>query len=136
MRPRHADLFATGLDKSSLIQTIDRFLMFYIRTAERLQRTSVWLENLDGGVAYLREVIMDDTLGIAAELENEMAASIKNYQCEWQTTLGNPQTLKRFSHFINSDKTDENLSYVLERGQRRPANKDELPQPIKMIDIA
>ncbi|GAA5526001.1 Nitrite reductase [NAD(P)H] [Microbulbifer aestuariivivens] len=125
MKPRHADLFATDLDRNTLIRYLDRLLMFYSRTADRLQRTSVWMENMEGGIEYLRKVIIEDSLGIAAELEAEMAYNIGNYQCEWNTTLNDPQKLKRFSHFINSDATDGNLLYVSERGQRRPATADE-----------
>lgn len=125
MRPRHADLFATGLDDVTLIRYIDRVLMFYCRTAERLQRTSVWLENLEGGLAYLKRVVIDDELGIAATLDNDMQYTISQYQCEWKTTLETPQLLSRFAHFINSDKTDNQLAYVVERGQRRPATADE-----------
>ncbi len=125
MRPRHADLFATDLDKKTLVQYIDRVMMFYIRTADRLQRTSVWLENLEGGLDYLKEVVIDDKLNIAAELESEMALNIENYQCEWKTTINNEERLKRFQHYINSEATDDNLAYVVEREQRRPAFEDE-----------
>lgn len=133
MRPRHADLLATDLDTQTLIQYVDRFLMFYIRTAERLQRTSVWLENLDGGLDYLKEVIIDDKLLIAEELEKEMAENINNYQCEWKTTIDNDERLKRFQHFINSDQPDDNLAYVVEREQRRPAFDDEKEDVIRLV---
>ena len=133
MRPRHADLFATDLDSKTLIQYIDRFLMFYIRTADRLQRTSVWLENLEGGLDYLKEVVIDDKLNIAKELEAEMAANIESYQCEWKTTISNEERLKRFQHFINSDQTDDNLAYVVEREQRRPAFENEKAEAIKLV---
>ncbi len=132
MRPRHADLFATDLDADTLIKYIDRFLMFYIRTADRLQRTSVWLENLEGGLDYLKEVVIDDKLNIAAELEAEMAENIANYQCEWKTTVDDDERLKRFTHFVNADKTDVNLAYVVERGQRRPAFEEERIQAIEV----
>lgn len=125
MKPRHGDLFATDLDKATLIQTIDRLLMFYIRTADRLQRTSVWMDNLDGGLDYLQQVILDDSLSLASELESEMALCIDNYQCEWATTLQDPQKLKRFSHFINTDASDDRLAFVEERDQRRPAFEHE-----------
>ena len=125
MKPRHGDLFATDLDRETLIQYIDRLMMFYIRTADRLQRTSVWMENMEGGLDYLREVIIDDSLGIVNELEKEMLLNIENYQCEWATTIEDPEKLKRFSHFINSPDSDENLVYVSERGQPRPATVDE-----------
>jgi nitrite reductase (NADH) large subunit len=121
MRPRHADLFATGLDDETLIRYIDRVMMFYIRTADRLQRTSVWLENMEGGLAYLKKVVIEDSLGVGAELETQMAYNISQYQCEWKTTVENPELQKRFKHFINSSAKDSNLAYVVERGQRRPA---------------
>ncbi|MGF1761860.1 nitrite reductase large subunit NirB [Aliivibrio kagoshimensis] len=123
MRPRHGDLFATDLNDQQLQQTIDRFLMFYIRTADRLQRTSVWLENLDGGLDYLKSVIIEDSLGIASELENEMAHNVKQYQCEWKTTIENPEKLKRFQHFINSKAIDDHLEFTTEREQRFPHSK-------------
>ncbi|HVT37125.1 MAG TPA: nitrite reductase large subunit NirB, partial [Nevskiaceae bacterium] len=125
MKPRHADLLARDLDTGTLIKYIDRFLMFYVRTADRLQRTSVWLENLEGGLDYLREVVCEDKLGIAASLESEMAHVIATYECEWKKAINDPQTLKRFRHFVNSDATDDNVLFVQERGQIRPANDAE-----------
>ena len=125
MRPRHAELFAQDLDDDTLIKYIDRFFMFYIRTADRLQRTSVWMENMAGGLDYLKQVIVEDSLGICAELEAEMKSVVGTYQCEWKTTIEDPEKLKRFTHFINSDKADGNLQFVRERLQRRPATKAE-----------
>ncbi|WP_299732444.1 nitrite reductase large subunit NirB [uncultured Endozoicomonas sp.] len=125
MKPRHADLFATELDDETLVKYIDRFMMFYIRTAERLQRTSVWMDNLEGGLDYLKSVIIDDSLGINQELENEMTHLVGTYQCEWKTTLESPEKLQRFSHFVNSDELDSNVVFVSERDQRRPASKEE-----------
>ena len=121
MRPRHADLFATGLDDAALIALIDRFLMFYIRTADRLQRTSVWMENLEGGLDYLKSVIVEDSLGLVADLEAEMAHVVSTYECEWKATIEDPEKLKRFRTFVNSDAGDDSLVFVRERGQRRPA---------------
>ena len=126
MRPRHANLFASDLDKSTLIKYIDRLLMFYVRTADGLQRTSVWLENLDGGIDYLQQVIIHDKLGIGDELEQEMARNIANYQCEWKTTLESPEKLQRFKHFINSDSADDTLAYQPRRGQRMPVQTIEV----------
>ena len=126
MRPRHADLFASDLTDEQLIKTIDRFLMFYIKTADRLQRTSVWLENLEGGLDYLKDVILNDSLGMGDELEAQMQHVIETYQCEWKSTIEDPEAVKRFNHFINeTDEADDNLAYVRERGQRRPAYEHE-----------
>ncbi|NUF50656.1 nitrite reductase large subunit NirB [Gilliamella sp. ESL0250] len=125
MKPRHADLLAADLDKNTLIQFIDRFLMFYIRTADKLQRTSVWLENLEGGIDYLRSVIIDDKLGVNAELESEMARLRKLMVCEWKETVENNANQIRFAHFINSSKRDENVQIVPERDQHRPATAEE-----------
>ena len=133
MRPRHADLFATDLDDESLIRYIDRFLMFYIRTADRLQRTSVWMDNLEGGIDYLRQVVIEDSLGIGAELEAQMAHIIGTYQCEWQATLADPEKLKRFRQFVNSDQPDSGVVFVRERQQVRPARAEER---LRLISVA
>lgn len=125
MRPRHADLFATDLDDATLIRYIDRFLMFYVRTADRLQRTSVWLDNLEGGIDYLREVIVEDSLGIAAELEEQMVRIVETYDCEWKATLEDPEKLKRFRQFVNSGEPDTRVVFVQEREQIRPAKPEE-----------
>ena len=125
MKPRHADLFATNLDKETLIKFIDRFLIFYVRTAGRLQRTSVWMENMEGGLDYLKAVVINDKLGICDQLEAQMQHVIDTYQCEWKTTINDPNKLKRFRHFVNSDAQDDNVVFVEERGQIRPANEEE-----------
>ena len=129
MKPRHADLFASDLDSDTLIRTIDRVLMFYIRTADRLQRTSTWLDNMEGGLAYLKQVVLEDSLDIAAELEREMQQVVDSYQCEWKTTLDNPQNRLLFRGFLNSDRPDEAVVMVPERGQIRPATPQEKPHP-------
>ncbi|WP_036229469.1 nitrite reductase large subunit NirB, partial [Marinobacterium jannaschii] len=121
MKPRHADLFATDLDDETLIRYIDRLLMFYIKTADRLQRTSVWMDNLEGGLDYLREVVIDDKLEISAELEQQMAQVVGTYQCEWKATLEDPEKLKRFRTFVNDDSADSQIVMIQERSQPRPA---------------
>ncbi len=125
MRPRHGDLFATGLDDEALMKLIDRFLMFYVRTADRLQRTAVWLENLEGGLDYLKQVVIDDELGICDELEQEMRHVTETYECEWAATVNDPVKLKRFRTFVNTNAEDRSLVFVEERGQRLPAPRRE-----------
>jgi nitrite reductase (NADH) large subunit len=125
MRPRHADLFATDLDDATLVQYIDRFLMFYVRTADRLQRTSVWMDNLEGGIDYLREVVIEDSLGIAGELEEQMMQIVGTYACEWKAVLEDSEKMKRFRQFVNSDEPDGRVVFVQERGQIRPARQEE-----------
>ncbi|WP_437890330.1 nitrite reductase large subunit NirB [Phytobacter sp. V91] len=123
MKPRHADLFASDLDEATLIRTVDRFLMFYIRTADRLQRTSTWLDNLEGGIDYLREVILNDSLQIGRELEEEMARVVDSYQCEWQTTLNDPERIALFRSFVNSNTPDEAVQRETVREQPQLAGK-------------
>jgi nitrite reductase (NADH) large subunit len=125
MKPRHANLLASDLDKATLIRYIDRFFMFYIRTADRLQRTASWLDNLEGGIDYLKQVVCEDSLGVGAELEADMARIINTYECEWRKAIEQPATLKRFRHFVNSDAADANVVFVEERGQIRPATAAE-----------
>jgi len=121
MKPQHAQLFATDVDEATLIRYIDRFLMFYVRTADRLQRTAGWFNNLEGGLDYLRSVIVDDALGICAELDAEMAHVIDTYACEWKAALEDPETLRQFRPFVNSDSPDPSIVQIRERGQPRPA---------------
>ena len=128
MKPRHAELFATDLDDETLIKYIDRFLMFYVRTADRLQRTSVWMGNLEGGLDYLKQVVIEDSLGICDDLEAQMNAVVGSYQCEWKTTIENPEKLKRFRQFVNSEAEDRDIIFVEERGQPRPATEEERQQ--------
>ena len=121
MRPRHADLFATDLSDEELISAIDRVLMFYVRTADRLQRTSVWMENLEGGLDYLKQVVLEDSLGIGQELEHHMADLVDTYQCEWKTAVEDPEKRKRFREFVNApEKKDPVQEWTTERDQRRP----------------
>ncbi|MCH8499630.1 MAG: nitrite reductase large subunit NirB [Marinobacter sp.] len=121
MRPRHADLFATDLSDEELISAIDRVLMFYVRTADRLQRTSVWLENLEGGLDYLKQVVLEDSLGMGAELEQHMADIVGTYQCEWKTAVEDPEKRKRFREFVNApEQKDPVQQWTQERDQRRP----------------
>lgn len=143
MKPRHGDLFATDLSTELLVTYIDRILAFYVKTADRLQRTSTWMDNLEGGLAYLQSVIIEDSLGICDELEAQMAQVIDTYQCEWKTTLENPESLKRFRQFVNSKASDNNIQFVQERGQIRPATaaekallKDNAEQAIDIVQLA
>ena len=125
IKPRHADLLAKDLSDEELIKYIDRFLMLYIRTGDRLQRTSTWLENLEGGIDYVRRAVCEDSLGIGAELEAEMQKFVDSYACEWKQAIETPAILKRFRHFVNSDEPDGNVVFVAERGQVRPARPEE-----------
>jgi nitrite reductase (NADH) large subunit len=125
MKPQHAQLFATDLDEETLVRYLDRFLMFYIRTADRLQRTATWFNQLEGGMEYLRRVIIDDDLGICAELETDMAHQVATYRCEWQATLEDPDKLSRFRPFVNADAADPSIVHIRERGQMRPAGWEE-----------
>ncbi|BAS13334.1 nitrite reductase [NAD(P)H] large subunit [Arthrobacter sp. Hiyo8] len=124
--PAHAQLLAQDLDDDTLIKYIDRYLMYYIRTADRLQRTARWQEELDGGLKHIEDVIIHDSLGIADDLEAAMARHIDTYQDEWAETLKDPERLRRFRSFVNApDQKDEAIAFVPERGQIRPATNEE-----------
>jgi NAD(P)H-dependent nitrite reductase large subunit/NAD(P)H-dependent nitrite reductase small subunit len=121
-QPRHADLLAADLDEETLIRFVDRFLMYYIQTANPLERTARWLERLDGGLATLRRVVVEDALGIGAQLERDMQALVDGYQCEWTAVVRDPERRAAFRHFANSAAGDPELRFVRERGQKRPAD--------------
>jgi nitrite reductase (NADH) large subunit len=125
--PAHAQLLAKDLDDETLIKYIDRYFMYYIRTADRLQRTARWQEELDGGIKHVEDVVVKDTLGIAADLEAAMAKHVDTYIDEWADTLKDPERLRRFRSFVNApDQKDDSISFVPdERGQMRPATPEE-----------
>jgi nitrite reductase (NADH) large subunit len=129
--PRHAVLLAEGLSDTELLTAIDRFLMYYIFTADRLQRTAPWFEDLEGGIDGLRAVMFEDSLGICADLDAAMAAHIGAYEDEWKATLEDPEKLRRFASFVNAPTTpDPSLAYTAERGQPRPATAAERDQGV------
>jgi nitrite reductase (NADH) large subunit len=121
-RPQHAKLLVNDVDTDTCTKLIDRFLMFYIRTADPLTRTATWLNKMEGGLDYLRDVIVNDSLGIGEQLENEMKELISHYHCEWKKVVDDPELQKQFRHFINSDETDPTLSFVEMRDQRSPTD--------------
>ncbi|GAA1316588.1 nitrite reductase large subunit NirB [Pseudonocardia xinjiangensis] len=123
--PRHAELLASDLDTDELVRVIDRFLMFYIRTADRLQRTAAWIEAMDGGLDHLRAVIVDDSLGICADLEAAMETHVAGYADEWRGVLDDPAKLERFVSFVNApDAPDPTITFVTERGQPVPVPRE------------
>lgn len=121
-KPRHAELLAADIDEDTAIRYIDRFFMYYISTADRLTRTSVWCEKLEGGIDHLREVVVDDKLGICGELEAMMERLVDSYQCEWAAVVNDPERRKFFRQFANTEDTEPNIEIVAERGQCRPGN--------------
>ena len=126
-QPTHGQLLASDLDDATLIRYIDRYMMYYIRTADRLQRTARWMEDLDGGVGHVHAVVVDDSLGLADELEAAMATHIGNYEDEWAATLKDPERLRRFRSFVNApEAADPGLGRVAEREQWRPATADDV----------
>lgn len=118
--PRHAELFAEQIDNETVIKYLDRYLMFYMRTAKPLQRTAAWQERLEGGLEYLKDVIINDKLGIAEDLEKEMETLVNKFECEWTQAVNDPKMMKRFNHFVNSEEDDDNLVFVPMREQKMP----------------
>jgi nitrite reductase (NADH) large subunit len=119
-KPRHAELLASDLDSETCIKYIDRFLMYYTQTADRLTRTAVWLDKLEGGIDYLRHVIIHDSLGICAELEKQMQFIVDSYQCEWAEVVNDPEKRRLFEQFVNTDETEPTIEFVKEREQFHP----------------
>ena len=132
--PKHAQLLAEDLDTETLVRAIDRFLMYYIRTADRLQRTAMWVDDHEGGLDAIRAVVLEDSLGIAADLDDAMAGHVDGYEDEWAAALDDPEKLRRFGSFVNApDQADDSLAYVNERGQARPATQSERSEGAVLI---
>ena len=122
MTPAHAQLLAGDLDDATLVRYIDRFLMFYIRTADRLQRTAPWIASLDGGLDHLREVVCEDSLGLAEEFEAAVERHVAGYECEWKGVLDDPDKLSRFVSFVNApDVADPTVTFTEHAGRKVPA---------------
>jgi nitrite reductase (NADH) large subunit len=136
MKPRHAELLAADLDEATVVRLVDRFLMFYVRTADRLQRTSTWRQNLEGGLDYLKQVVVEDKLGIGTELEADMQRVVDTYQDEWKNAVEDPAVRQRFRTFVNSEAADANVVFMPERGQIRPATPEERKQRVIPIAVA
>jgi nitrite reductase (NAD(P)H) len=119
-KPRHAEILAKDVPPEQVIPLLDRYLILYIRTAEKLQRTARWIEKLPGGISYLREVIVDDKLGICTEMEQQMEELVSSYFCEWAETLNNLERRRYFEQFSNTSETVETVEVIKERGQERP----------------
>jgi nitrite reductase (NADH) large subunit len=129
-QPAHAQLLASDLDDETLIRYIDRYMIYYVRTADRLQRTARWMEELPGGIDHVREVVVDDSLGLAAELEAAMEKHVGGYEDEWAATLADPERLRRFTTFVNAPESpDVGFPRVAERDQFRPATAEEIADP-------
>ena len=122
-KPQHALLLATDLDDETCIKYIDRFLMFYIKTADTLTRTATWLNKLEGGIDYLRNVVVNDSLGMAELWEAEMQTLVNCYKCEWKEAIENPEIRKRFNHFVNAPEVkDPSVTFENMRGQKKVAD--------------
>jgi NAD(P)H-dependent nitrite reductase small subunit len=128
-QPKHAELLATGIDEDTCIKYIDRYLMFYVATADRLERTARWQERLEGGIEYLKDVIINDKLGICDELDRQMQHIVDTYQDEWATVVADPERRKAFKQFVNSDETERGIGMIQDREQFRPVDwpRDDIP---------
>lgn len=119
-KPQHAVLLASDIDEATVIRYVDRLLMYYIKTAEPLTRTSTWLNKLEGGLDYLKKVVVEDALGICAQLEEDMARTLAQYRCEWKAVVESPELRAQFTHFVNSDEPDPTIRFREERRQKVP----------------
>ena len=134
--PRHADLFATDLSEDEAIRVLDRFLMFYIQTAKPLQRTARWLEELEGGISRLKEIVLEDALGVCDQLEADMQQLVDGYRCEWKAVVESPELRARFRHFAEDADPDDAIAFVRERDQKRPVDWASLDPPAPRGDVA
>jgi nitrite reductase (NADH) large subunit len=118
--PQHAVLLVSDIDSETCIKYVDRFLMFYIKTADPLTRTAPWLNKMEGGIDYLRNVIVNDSLGIGEQLEKDIQNLVDHYECEWKVAVENPEIRKRFSHFVNApEEKDPTILFQPLREQKQ-----------------
>ncbi|AIM59625.1 nitrite reductase [Cellulophaga lytica] len=118
--PKHAVLLAEKVDKETAIKYVDRFLMYYIQTAQPLMRTAAWLDKLEGGIDYVKDVVINDCLGIVDQLDKDMQHLVETYKCEWKEAIETPEIRAKYTHFVNSTEEDENIEFVALRDQKMP----------------
>lgn len=119
-KPQHAVLLASDIDEETCIKYLDRYLMFYIKTADPLTRTAVWLNKMEGGIDYLRSVVVHDALGMNAEWEAAMEGHVAGFECEWKAAIENPEIRKRFAHFANApEEKDPSVAFDPLRDQKK-----------------
>jgi nitrite reductase (NADH) large subunit len=129
-KPQHALLLATDIDEETCVKYLDRFLMFYVKTADPLTRTATWLNKMEGGIGYLKTVVIDDALGMNAAWEAAMENHVNTYECEWKAAIETPELRKRFNHFVNApDEKDPSVQFDKMRDQMKA--KDWKPLPFK-----
>ena len=135
-RPRHADLLLQDVDTETLVRTIDRVYLLYVFTADRLKRTTPWIEAMEGGLDHLLAVVRDDSLGLCVELDAAMERHVATYSDAWADTLADPERLARFMHFVNApDLPDPSIEFVRERGQIRSARPDEKNPTLVALEV-
>ena len=134
-KPRHSDLLVASLPIQDVIPVLDRYIMFYVSTAEPLQRTARWIENLPGGITYLKEVVLEDKLKINADLEQQMSELVGTFSDEWAAVLNDQERLKKFAQFANITENEHNFKTVLERDQYRPAKPSSRVKARRFSDI-
>ena len=134
--PRHADLLATDVDEHTAVRYIDRFMMYYIRTADKLTRTAVWVSKMSGGIEHLKEVVIHDKLGINDDLDQQMQALVDSYRCEWRDVVNDPAKRKLFRQFVNTKDTEPGIEIIAERGQHRPADWPQDVVPLSELKLA
>jgi nitrite reductase (NADH) large subunit len=123
MTPKHAQLLASDVDTETLVRYVDRFVMYYIRTADRLQRTAPWVDSLEGGLDHVREVVCEDSLGLAEEFEAAMERHVQNYKCEWKGVLDDPDKMSRFVSFVNApEAVDSTVEFTEHAGRKIPVS--------------
>jgi nitrite reductase (NADH) large subunit len=119
-KPQHALLLASDVDEETCIRLIDRFLMFYVKTADPLTRTAPWLNKMEGGIEYLKNVVLNDALGMNAQWEAEMDQHVATYECEWKVAIETPELRKRFNHFVNApEEKDPTVQFEQMRDQKK-----------------
>lgn len=137
-KPRHAELLVEDVSRRQAIKTLDRFILFYIRSADKLERTARWIEKFPGGLKGLKEVIVDDKLGICEDLEKEMEVLVGTYHCEWTKVVNDPARKKAFRQFVNTDENQAVSEQMTERNQQRPADwpVETGPLHFSVLDVA
>jgi nitrite reductase (NADH) large subunit len=91
---RKGDLLCTVGSEEEVLRLSSRFIQYYRENAKYLERTYAFVPRI--GIEKLRSIIVDDSEGLAAELDQNMQRAVDAYKDPWLEAY-TPKTQNQFA---------------------------------------
>ena len=79
---RKGDLLCTVPTHEDVLKYMGRFMQYYREHGKYLERTYTFVERI--GIETLKNIVMEDSLGIAARLDDDMQKAVDAYKDPWK----------------------------------------------------